>query len=226
MRKLFENHPNLTATFAATVFGVVSLSYLSEGFTQPLPENVLMRLAFLAALYLLYIDVLAGTQLARRQRAGNTRANTLIFAFYMGYFWTVGMVLMFWTGIEEAGQLLAIFGAGGLFFGTIMAALPAKWSKTFDRYDTEKSIFNNGLTQAIYYLWPLILVATIAGLLAYPPTDGWRESYFLFQLIFLGSLMQPYGRKPTSTLFGSIARYWPKLLGTVFLMVGLFAHHF
>lgn len=221
MKRFRISHPNefavVVALFIAT-FGYVFIT-AGSGYFGTLSTSVWMRVVYLAATALLMFDVVEAAYIARGKSRDTRNPHFWIYAFYMGYFWALLMILMFWEGVENIRALLIQWGLAGAAFGVAMAFLTNDdHSNLSRRFDLEKPATGHALG-AIYYIWPIILILLIMGLIAFPPTQGWGENYLLFQMIFLGSLMPLYGYKKDN--------YWrnlyPRMIGITLLLIGLLA---
>ncbi|MEM6373986.1 MAG: hypothetical protein AAF727_14570 [Pseudomonadota bacterium] len=180
-------------------------------------RHVLMRTMFVAATCLLMFDVLEGAFIARRG-VDHKNPHFWIYGFYMGYFWMALMVLMQWDGMESAPRLLLTWGLGGVFFGGVMSWLgEPKRASLEGIYHVDKPVTGSAFA-FLYYAWPAVVVGLLATFLAFPPVQGWDDRYFLFQMVFLGSVM-PLFHHDRSQMWRHI---WPRLLGLGLLVAGLF----
>jgi len=182
-------------------------------------ESVLMRTAYVAAACLLFPDVLEGAYIARGSAKTHRMLHFWIYAFYMGYFFALLNILIFWEGMENAGGLLLRWSLMGAFFGTIMSCVGAhKYEMMTDMYDLERPTTDHFLG-FLYYGLPIFLVSILAGLYIGQPIDGWDDGYFLFQMVFLGSIMPLYSLEKS--------RLWelsmPRIVGGIILVYGLLA---
>ena len=164
-------------------------------------------------------DVLQCADIARAGQRNVKSVHFWIYAFYMGYFWLVQMMLMLWEGAANMQLFLMAYGLAGAAFGIMMAFLnvgdPALHSK---RYDLERPRTERTLG-FLYYVAPFILSGLIILSAWFPPVNGWSERYVFFNLILLGSLMPLYD-------FSEKNRWrhaYPRVLGSVLLLIVVLA---
>ena len=225
IRVFRESNPTVFSFALAIVFAIFGYFFMRTGFGvyEPPDNSIYMRTAYLCAFFLLMQDVLEAGDFAISKNPTIESPHFWIGAFHMGYFWAVGMIIVNWSGMEDAPRQLLTFGISGLFFGLITTSVRI-WRpphRVHDNFDIENGMTRSPIPKALYFLWPIITVPMIAGLLASPPTKGWDEGYFLFQLIFFGTLLPLY---PPNTgglkMFGSGVG-WPRLVGSIILMGAL-----
>jgi hypothetical protein len=195
--------------FMATGFGVFEAQ----------SNAVIMRTICIAATVLLILDVVQCADIARGGQRNVKSVHFWMFAFYMGYFWFVLMVLMLWQGTEKVQSLLITWSLSGAAFGIIMAFLnvgdPAPHSKRFDleRPRTERTL------GFMYYAMPLILSGMIILVVWFAPTDGRSERYVFLHIILLGSLTPLYEFREENRW----RHAYPRMLGIALLLIGLLA---
>ena len=216
------SNPNLFSIMVASLAAAFAFIFISTGFgvfaNTTSSQSVIMRTTYVAATCLLMSDVIESEYIARGSSRKPKTIHFWMYAFYMGYYWMLLMVLMNWEGIQSASRVFLTGGCGGVFFGLAMT-----WMGTPDhvvlkhRYQLDKPAtgYSFGF---IYYIWPIIIVAVTIGFLVFPPTSGWSENYFLFQLIFMGTVMPIYSLK-TEQFWEN---FWPRGLGIGLLLFGLY----
>lgn len=208
----------LFLAIATALFGYV---FMATGFGvfDAQSNAVIMRTICIAAIVLLMSDVVQCADIARTGQRNVKSVHFWIYAFYMGYFWFVLMVLMLWQGTENVQSLLITWGLSGAAFGIMMAFFDVSDPLTFSkRFDLERPRTDQKLG-FLYYATPLILTGMIILLAWFPPTDGWSERYVFVQLILLGSLMPLYD-------FIEENRWrhaYPRMLGVALLFIGFLA---
>jgi hypothetical protein len=214
-------NPNLFSITLATFMAAFAYLFMVTGlgvFTiTEVSQSILMRTAYVAATCLLMFDVLETVYIARGSAQKKFSLYFWMYAFYMGYFWMLLMVLMHWDGMQSASRVLFSWGCAGAVFGLAMSWMTVPNHTALEhRYELDKPATGHFLG-LIYYVWPILVVALILGFLLFPPAEGWGEKYFLFQLIFLGTTMPLYGFKNN--------KFWkdffPRALGIAFLLYGL-----
>ncbi|MEM8979014.1 MAG: hypothetical protein AAGD04_05985 [Pseudomonadota bacterium] len=204
---------------AIAAFGYLFISTGFGVFEADL-ANIGLRTLYLAAACLMMTDVIQCADMERRGSRDVKDPNFWIYAVYMGYLWALLMILMYWQGAENAQSLLIQWGIAGAAFGVAMAFVNTREDTIFSkRFDQTKPITRHTMG-GLYYAWPVVVIALIVGLIAYPPTNGWGDRYLLFQLVLLGSLMPLYEYNKDG--------YWwniaPRSLGFVLLLISLFAY--
>lgn len=221
MKRFRVSHPNEFAILVSLFTAAFGYFFMTAGssFLGTVSTAVWMRVVYLAAASLLMFDVIEGAYIARVQSRNTRSPHFWIYAFYMGYFWALLMILMFWEGVENIRSLLIQWGLTGAAFGISMAFLTSHDdSNLSDRFDLEKPATGHALG-SIYYIWPILLILLITGLIAFPPTQGWGENYLMFQMILLGSLMPLYGYKKDNFW----RNLYPRMIGITLLLIGLLA---
>ena len=217
LRQLRTTHPNLTAFSLALAFGAFGAVVILGGFGTGSTDHDLMRVAFLAALTLLTFDTLETTYIGYAHPQDGETHHRWYHAFYLGYSWTVGIILLTWPGIQAAMPHVVIVALGGAVFGLFVLRVMADTDTPIleDRYDLEDPITLRGRGW-IYTIWPGI---TVAFLVIYPLSgsgEELNERFYLFQIVLMGGLMRLYELK----------RSWsydqlPYLLGGACLVIGL-----
>ena len=212
-----EARPNAVTVGLAVALAVCAALLALVGLTEP--DGLAQRMLFLAALVLTTGDVLDGAGLARRDTARIRDAHAWVFAFYMGSFWVVGVALL----MHPAAFVPAVWLPAAVVFGLIMGLTPLgggrKASST--RYDLEFPRTDTPGGRVMYFGWPFVYLAVVAGLWAFPPDDGWQPDYVMFQAVFLMGLVPLYGprRDLPALWFGG----WPKIAGRGLLVLALAA---
>lgn len=215
-RVMSHNTLSVLLALLISAFVFVIISTQAGGFSTT-DESVYLRTVYVAATGLLMYDVLTCASFARGAPRNLRSPHFWIFAFYMGYFWLLLMVLLRWEGIEGVKGVFIKWSGPAVFFGLMMSWVGVPNKIPLDnRYDLEKPVAGQSLG-ILYYIWPVVVVALNSGFLLAPPTDGWGENYLLFQMIFLGSLLPLY-----PFMEGQFWKhFWPRGLGYIFLFVGL-----
>lgn len=163
---------------------------------------------FAAALALLMSDVI---ETALIQRATVTTWKSIwfwIFAFYMGYFWAVFMIIGQWNGMDNPNAQILIYLIGGLGFGFLMStSVKGDIYVNKDHYDLTRPI------NKIQMMWPFILFGlAVAHLIAGLVSHG--DTLFIYNLVLFSGLSPLYVRpKGKGLLLG-----WTKLLGFLIII--------
>jgi hypothetical protein len=214
------SNPNLFSIMLASLTAAFAFIVMTKGVAYTTSsQSVIMRTAYVAATCLLMFDVMESAYIARGPDRNRKTIHFWIYAFYMGYFWMLLMVLMNWEGIQSASRVLLTWGCAGVFFGLAMSWMGARDHAALEhRYQLDKPATGHSLG-FIYYIWPVLLVAVIVGFLIFPPTSGWSENYFLFQLVLMGTVMPLYAYR-TGQFWEN---FWPRGLGIGLLLFGLLA---
>ena len=131
-----------------------------------------------------------------------------IFAFYMGYFWAVFMIIGQWNGMDNPNAQILIYVIGGLGFGFLMSAsVKGDIYVNKDHYDLTRPI------NKIQMMWPFILFGlAVAHLIAGLVSHG--DTLFIYNLVLFSGLSPLYVRpKGKGLLLG-----WTKLLGFLIII--------
>lgn len=221
MVRFQQSNPSEFTLLLAIVLSLFGYVFMATGFSDIEVQSnaVIMRTICIAATVLLMFDVLQCADIARAGQRNVKSVHFWIYAFYMGYFWLVQMMLMLWEGAANMQLFLMAYGLSGAAFGIMMAFLnvgdPAPHSKRFDleRPRTERTL------GFMYYVAPFILSGLIVLSAWFPPENGWSERYVFFNLILLGSAIPLYD-------FSEENRWrhaYPRVLGSVLLLIVVLA---
>ena len=189
-----------------------------------LPTDALIsRLAFAAGFLLWGFDTLLSSSHLRGERS---LGNPLRWVNAGHMAWFFGTYLLLGTGADlKAASLIAPL-VGAVFFGITMVFLPFGDFKgpmpplPPGRYDTSRPLSDYPFWHAFYILWPFIVLALIAAMVAFPPDQGWDEEYLLFQIALLPWLHQAYPRAGDAPWLRGMLVI--KIAGLTCLLFGLF----
>ncbi len=221
MVNLRESYPNGFAVAIACATAAFGYVVMATGFGPfgAHGASIAMRTTYIAAVCLLMFDVIESAHIARGTSRDRRNPYVWIYAFYMGYFWCLMMMLMFWRGAENIGMLLVQWGVAGAGFGLWMAFfITPPHGCPSGRFDLDNPPTDRPLGR-LYIFWPIILVILITALVSFPPDTGWRDGYLLFQMIFLGSMMPLYNYAKPLLWRAAL----PRLIGFTLLLIGLLA---
>ena len=140
MNNLRISNPSGFSALVAALMSAFAFVFMTTGFgiLTERGQSALLRTFYIAATYLLMFDVVECAYIAQGNAQNKRGPHFWIYAFYMGYFWMLLMLLMNWDGIESAKRLLLTWGIAGAFFGGVISQLgtPDRLALE-DRYDLE-----------------------------------------------------------------------------------------
>ena len=162
IKKFRASNPNLFSIMVASLVAAFAFIFISTGFgvfaDTTSSQSVIMRTAYVAATCLLMPDVIESAYIARGSSRKPKTIRFWMYAFYMGYYWMILMVLMNWEGIQSASRVLLTWGCGGVFFGLAMTWMGVPDHAVLKhRYQLDKPTTEHSLG-FIYYIWPIIIV--------------------------------------------------------------------
>lgn len=211
--------PRLSPYIWAVGLGAVALVFemLQRDVVQ---ADAMRRVLYAAAATLLWHDLIVVAQ-ARPGARSLREPRRWYLAYTVGGFWGTFMLIVAWAPDVPVWSQALLWATAGAFFGGVMALQTADsgWEDEAAPYDFAALDRSSNWTRRFMVGWPLVALALLAGLAAFPPEGGWGEGYFLFQVIFLMTLAGPLP-KGGVTLANA---FWPRLWGTVLLVVGLLA---
>ncbi len=184
-----------------------------------------LRGIYAAALVLLTSDVLETTVIAARAPSAGRIARWM-YAFYHAYFSMVIFLFVIWDGTGELSSTVTMAWILGLviFLGHGLGVFGPAKNGNPDTYNLDEPVTQKPTGRIIYYMWPLVIVLLLIGFTMFPPENGWSATYFLFQLVLLGSIFPLYQRKTPGSVWSRAA--WQanilRVLGYVVLLAGLF----
>lgn len=212
--------PRLTPFLWAAGLAAMVLAFAwVEG--RALDTEVLRRVLYAAAATLLWHDLIAIAR-ARPGARSLRDPQRWYLAYAMGGFWGTLMLIVAWEPGTPVWTQVLTWATAGAFFGGIMAATEAGPAQNTDAdlYDLTP-LDTPGMWARRFILgWPLVALAVLGGLAAYPPDDGWGAGYFLFQVVFLMTLVGP---TPKGGFTWANVLILPRPLGLVLLLIGLLA---
>lgn len=183
-------HPAAPYIWAAALALLVLGIAMIDG--PPLAAEVWQRALFVAAGTLLWEDMLTLTRIRPGKRTPSDPL-TWFQVYAMGGYWGSFMVIATWDTGQVLTTQLAIWGAAGLFFGSVMAftgktepALPDQ-----DRYDLSNFDDPASFERKWVLAWPVFALVLIASLAAFPPDGGWSTGYFFFTMLLTMTLATP-----------------------------------
>ena len=211
-------------TFALAGFlGLFAFAFHSYQYPD-MPELLWLKVLFAVAAALLGLPFVEATYavFSNDPRAGIRNPYFWLYAFNLGYFWSLLNVILNLSGPESLTHLFIQWGLTGILFGIAMACLRRTtpvfknevWN--FERFDSQKP-----WSRALPFLWPVFTITLIAGLLADLKAGNTSMHYVLFVAVFMGTLIRPVERKTQGSKFGkdALIANAPSLCGALGIIV-------
>ena len=219
MAGLNARYPNvMTLLMAAALAFVVYLVRVPEGD----PAFVVPRMLFAAALVCLWLDSLAAARILAPVR-DLTNPDRWVLAGHNAWYFCGFLFIATWQDLSDPVPPAIGAGMGGVLFGAIMAFVfkgQDESAASKERFDLSRPITGFRTGQAFSRIWPLLMAAGLAGLLAYPPDGGWAPQYLCFLIVLSPSVMVAY---PAASGLGLWRSAWaPRIIGTLLVLAGLF----
>lgn len=212
----------LTAFIMATIVGISTVAFHSYNFPNS-PHLLHLKVTFAVAMTLLGAHLVNASHAAslHDKRGGFKNPYLWLFAFNMGYFWSILMVIFYVSGPETLAPLLIQWGLGGILFGVGMAllqrniSLPKTETWNFARFDSQKR-----WRRAFSFCWPLLVIALIVGNLPDLKAGKTDIDYVLFIAVFMGTLVRPVERKTNGPWYSRAALIAesPQIIGILILI--------
>lgn len=210
----------MTRTAIYTFGGAILMAGLVGLMTGAQPD-LWSRVLIGAALILVSRDAIEAAWLgAQPARINSARAWVHIWLF-AALFVNIMMVIT-WTGAQVAlADLMRHAGIGAVVGAavTLIPALRPRHRPLTPAFETSRPADASLLGRFVFYGWPIVATAMIAGVTLDPPDGGWNGVYPLFQLAFLPFLVVLFPIK------GGVLANWPdhlpRILGYVLLITAL-----
>lgn len=218
----FQNHPIALTYVLAGFLGL--FTFVFHGYQYPdMPELLWLKVLFAVAATLLGLPFVEATDavFSNDPRAGIRNPYFWLYAYNMGYFWAVLMVIFYLSGPESLTHLFIQWGLTGILFGIAMAYLHRdtplfksdNWN--FERFDRQKP-----WARAFPFLSPLLIIALIVGNLADLKTGRTSMTYILVIAVFMGTLVHPIAHKTSHPWSGhALITESPRITGILILVV-------
>lgn len=214
----FQNHPIALTFVLAGFLGL--FTFVFHGYQYPdMLEILWLKVLFAVAATLLGLPFVEATYAVflHDPRAGIRNPYFWLYAFNLGYFWSLLNVILNLSGPESLTHLFIQWGLTGILFGIAAAYLQRTtplfksddWN--FERFDRQKRWL-----RWLPFIWPLIVIALLIAILPDLATGKTNVVYMLYIAIFLGTLVRPIDPLSTGDKFSTrkLVQHSPRLVGS------------
>ncbi|RPE71734.1 hypothetical protein EDD53_0861 [Pacificibacter maritimus] len=218
----FQNHPIALTFVLAGFLGLFTL--VLHGYYSPdMPELLWFKVLLAVATVLLGLPFVEASYavFSNDPRAGIRNPYFWLYAFNLGYFWSLLNVIWNLSGPESLTPLFIQWGLTGILFGIAMACLQRRtplsksdnWN--FERFDRQKP-----WARVFPFLWPLLVIALIVGNLVDLKAGRTSMTQVLFIAIFMGTLVRPIAQKTSHPWSGhALITASPQITGVLIVVV-------
>lgn len=198
--KVVGTSPLRRGLIAALLY-VVLLVFLDFILRDGLRQYWLKYCLFVFAAGFLFIDVVDGATYLRGREI-HSAADEWLYVYAVGASWGVPFgLVMFGSDLADPITATIVFScSAGLgiwmnakFEQNKFALLPKNTTQAFSLirtyYQVDALEQRSRFSRNLIYVWPLIVIALLAALIALPPPGDWRELYVPMQLVLLTPLL-------------------------------------
>uniref|UniRef100_A0A2A4Z170 Uncharacterized protein n=1 Tax=OCS116 cluster bacterium TaxID=2030921 RepID=A0A2A4Z170_9PROT len=221
----FRNEWPVLFSFVLAIL-VVFFIWLYGFFIGAEPQYTWLRVCYGTAAILVFTDVIETTYIAW-EKSTYKNLDFWMFAFYMGYFFSILMVVLFSRDVDDVVKVVIPQMVGGVVFGIVMAFFTKreKNQAIWQKYDLNKAITNTKKGHLFYYSMPLVNVLMLGVFMVFSPDDAFASRYILWFSIVIGSAnpLYPIKKANSNWSWQHIKLSTPKSIGTLLLVYGLLA---